>query len=232
MISRIPEEQFKSQYEKQLLIAQEKCSDFDVVSAYRNNTGRHPENYIDVECAFAANNVKQAKLLKILDIGSYRQFILGMLSAYEVATLDVRARSMQVAGETICSGDAKKLPFSDGEFDAVTSLCAIEHFGLGRYGDDFDLEADKIAAKEIRRVLKVGGHFIFSTTIKNGKPILSFNAHRIYSLEMIHNKLVSGMEQVTECFYSQKKRRLCQLAEITNQENTWDLYLGNWRKKR
>ena len=45
----------------------------------------------------------------------------------------------------------------DGAFDAVVTLSSIEHFGLGRYGDAMDLDADRAAAAEMRRVLRPGG---------------------------------------------------------------------------
>ena len=35
------------------------------------------------------------------------------------------------------------------------------------------------------RVLKPGGHLIFSTTITRARPAIGFNAHRIYSYEML-----------------------------------------------
>ena len=59
----------------------------------------------------------------------------------------------------------------------------IEHIGLGRYGDELDAEGDSKAIKEIKRVLKDGGNFLFVTPV--GKPKIEFNAHRIYSFEQI-----------------------------------------------
>lgn len=74
---------------------------------------------------------------KILDIGSYRDFLLGILTTREVTTIDVRARQTLLKNEKIYTADAKSLPFEDNSFDMVLSLCTLEHVGLGRYGDEF-----------------------------------------------------------------------------------------------
>ena len=59
----------------------------------------------------------------------------------------------------------------------------VEHVGLGRYGDNIDPEGDLKAAKELSRVVSKGGSLLFVVPI--GKPRIQFNAHRVYSYEMI-----------------------------------------------
>lgn len=46
------------------------------------HSGGHPFSYIDAECAFAAECIRKANPDGILDIGSYRQFVLGLLSKH------------------------------------------------------------------------------------------------------------------------------------------------------
>ncbi len=103
-----------------------------------------------------------------------------MLAGYKVTTLDVRPRDSRLENETIVTSDAKKLDIPSDSFDMVVSLCTLEHFGLGRYGDEFDLDGDKKAFNEMIRVLKPGGRLVFSTTVTRSTPSLAFNAHRIY----------------------------------------------------
>lgn len=59
----------------------------------------------------------------------------------------------------------------------------IEHIGLGRYGDTVDPDGDIKAIRELQRVVKPGGSILFVIPI--GKPKIQFNAHRIYSYDMI-----------------------------------------------
>jgi hypothetical protein len=42
-------------------------------------------------------------------------------------------------------------------------LCALEHFGLGSYGDRYDPHADEQAITEMIRVPTPGGHLVLST---------------------------------------------------------------------
>jgi Caenorhabditis protein of unknown function, DUF268. len=67
----------------------------------------------------------------------------------------------------------------------------IEHIGLGRYGDPLDPDGDLKAISELQRVLAPEGDLLFVVPI--GKPMIVFNAHRIYSYEQIA-EYFSGFE--------------------------------------
>ena len=203
--------------------------DFAVYKGLRYDVGSHPKSFIDYQCEFAAYHISKLNPAKILDIGSYRYFIIGLSSHFQVTTMDVREREAISANEIVVVGDAKKLDLPDNEFDAVLSLCTLEHMGLGRYGDEFDLEADKKAFKEMIRVLKPAGHIIFTTSITRAKPSIVFNAHRIYGYEMIR-ELCGNLICVEEKFYSSKIKDFCRRGEITGKPETWDVYLGCWKK--
>jgi ubiquinone/menaquinone biosynthesis C-methylase UbiE len=96
----------------------------------------------------------------------------------------------------------------------VVSLCALEHFGLGRYGDEFDMNADKKALSEMIRVLKPNGRLILSTTITRARPTIVFNAHRIYSHKMLR-KFLNDLICEDEKFFSKRIGDFCSLNEIT-----------------
>ena len=193
-------------------------------------SGDHPQNFIDYQCAFASFHLQRGKPRRTLDIGSYRHFVLGLLAHYAVTTLDVRPRKPTVENETIVTGDAKRLPLPDDSFDLVVSLCALEHFGLGRYGDEFDLDADRKSFSEMIRVLRPGGSLIFTTTITRAAPSIAFNAHRIYDHGMLR-ELCAGLTCVEERFYSHEKRGFCAPEEVTDKPRWWDVYCGCWQKK-
>lgn len=203
---------------------------FDVFQEFRHQNGAHPESSVDYQCAFASQNLSKTNPKKVLDIGSYRQFVIGLLSGYQVTTVDVRKRTPLTDNETVISQDAKELNLPDSSFDAVVSLCALEHFGLGRYGDDFDITADAKAIKEMIRVLRPGGVLIISTTITQAKPSICFNAHRIYNYKMIEN-FCTGLTMVEELIYSEKNNKPCIPEEITMEPEAFDVYCGCWVKK-
>ena len=77
--------------------------------------------------------------------------------------------------------------------DSISSLHAVEHFGLGRYGDSIAPNAYKKAINEIKRVTKLGGNIYFSMPI--GRQRLEFNAHRVFDPRYVIN-LFDGCELI------------------------------------
>jgi len=228
---RVPED-FMANYNANLASLMENNSRrFDVFSELYYEAGVHPTNYIDFECGFAAYHMNRLNPNKTLDIGSYRHFILGMLSHFQVTTVDVRNRAPISRNEVIVTCDAKKLTLPANEFDVVVSLCALEHFGLGRYGDEYDLDADKKAFEEIIRVLKPNGCLIFTTMITRAKPSIVFNGSRIYNYEMIR-KFCTNLTCEEDKFYSNKIEDFCSFEKVTKEPKTWDIYCGCWKKVR
>jgi SAM-dependent methyltransferase len=195
----------------------------------RYETGVHPDSFIDEECAFASRHFQRLSPERTLDVGSYRHFILGLLAHASVTTIDVRPRRPISPREEVVTCDAKALALPSGSFDMVISLCAIEHFGLGRYGDDIDFEADTKAMREMARVLRPGGRLVFSTTITAGTPQIVYNAHRIYSHAQIQ-ALCTSLLVEDERFYSHALGRTCEKKELSRAREVWDVYFGCWRK--
>ena len=214
-------------HRKRLKILRKDCAGYELYNFPLYQTGAHPSDYQDIECTFAANNLLGVNGSDILDVGSYRRFVIGLAASYKLTTVDIRPRELVLQNETAITSDAKQLTMPDNSFDAVTSLSSLEHFGLGRYGDDFDLEADEKAFREFRRVLKPGGRLIFSTTITRGANAVVFSAHRIYTLDKIH-ALTRGMRPVEEMFYSRTLGRTCAHDEISDAPRSWDVYCGCW----
>ncbi|MDO8558728.1 MAG: class I SAM-dependent methyltransferase [bacterium] len=225
----IPKE-FVENYKRNLKQLEENPRGYNIFRSFRYDAGVHPKDQIDAQYEFLASHLsKLGAPLNILDIGSHRHFLLGLLINHRLTTIDVRERRRHLANEKIITCDAKDLKVPDNEFDVVTSVCSLEHFGLGRYGDVFDLDADKKAFKEMVRVLKPGGHLIFTTVIHNSSPSIVFNAEKIYNREMI-NEFCSGLICIEEKFYSYKNREFCSFENIIAKPNGRDIYCGCWLK--
>ncbi|MCU0848584.1 MAG: class I SAM-dependent methyltransferase [Spirochaetes bacterium] len=203
---------------------------FEVNPEPRYDTGDHPAGFVDAECEFAARHIRNKSPERILDVGSYRGFIIGMLAGYGVTTLDVRGRKSSLENETVITCDAKSIPVPDGSFDAVVSLCALEHFGLGRYGDEFDPDGDVKSFREMIRVLRPGGILVFTTTITAMAPSISFNAHRIYDRPALHS-YCAGLAPLEEKYYSLLRKSFCDFDGVTKHPRAWDVYMGCWEKK-
>lgn len=223
------EKAFRQRYDVYYKLAERNKRGFKVTRAYRYQVGIHPFTIQDLEFEFAAYHIHKIKPLNILDIGSYRHFILGLLAYYSVTTLDIRERNSLLDNENIITCDAKALKLSDSAFDVVVSLEALPHFGLSRYGDDFDLDADMKAFNEMVRVLKPGGCLIFSTAITRAEPSIAFNARRNYNYTMIR-EFCRSLECVEEKFIDRRAKRYCSQDDITNDLELFDYYIGCWKK--
>ena len=126
--------------------------------------------------------------------------------------------------------DAKKLTIPDNSYDAVLNIGGFYAFGLGRYGDEIDIDADVKACREMVRVLKPGGLFIHLASITAGHPYLFFNRCRIYNYEMIQ-AFCEGLACIEERYISRTMKRFCSIDEITEAKpECYDNYLGCWKK--
>ena len=224
------EKEFRNKYDLDFEQLKNNHRGFEVHKAYRYQVGEHPKTQREFEFEFVASHLYKEKPLSILDIGSYRDFILGLLAHYNVTTVDVRKRRTMLDNETVVNCDAKSLIFPDNSFDTVMTIEAVPHFGLGRYGDELDLDADIKAFHEMIRVLKRDGIIIFTTAITGGKPSIAWNARRNYSYEMIRG-FCEGLDMVEEKFFDRQGRRFCALEELTTDPILFDYYLGCWRKR-
>tara|TARA_Y100001973_G_scaffold9223_1_gene12622 strand:- start:947 stop:1789 length:843 start_codon:yes stop_codon:yes gene_type:complete len=85
-------------------------------------------------------------------------------------------------------GEAQAIPAENESYDYVVSLHAMEHFGLGRYGDTIDYYGDQKGLKEFHRVLKKDGKLILSIPC-GFNTIIRFNKERIYHPSVVDEML-------------------------------------------
>lgn len=126
------------------------------------------------------------------DIGSRIDgFIAHLLTNMSVTMIDIRPLEFEVDGLDFMRGNATSLiGIADNSIDSLSCLHALEHFGLGRYGDPIDPDAWRLALNEMQRVLKSGGKLYLSVPIGDNEK-LCFNAHRIFSPLTVVNAIPS-----------------------------------------
>lgn len=133
--------------------------------------------------AWAARVIAERKPSVHVDIASTLHFC-SMVSAFvPVKFYDYRPAELMLKGLSSERADLTALHFDTDSVESLSCLHTVEHVGLGRYGDPIDPQGDVKAAKELARVLKPGGSFLFVTPV--GKPKIAFNAHRIYSYDQV-----------------------------------------------
>lgn len=130
---------------------------------------------------WAARKIYRTRPEFHLDVGSRIDgFVAHLLCFMPVTIVDVRPLDAKVEGMRFVQADATTLEgFEDGSVESLSSLHAVEHFGLGRYGDAVDPRATFLAMQSLQRVLRPGGRLYFSVPI--GRQRLEFNAHRIFA---------------------------------------------------
>ncbi len=136
---------------------------------------------------WAARRIHAVAPATHLDIGSRIDGFVGHLLAFrDVEVIDIRRLDSPVAGLTFRQEDATSLTsIPDDSVESLSSLHAVEHFGLGRYGDPLDPTACFTAMRAMARVLAPGGHLYFSVPI--GRERVEFNAHRILDPQRVRS---------------------------------------------
>ena len=158
------------------------------------NAGTLPKHYFWQDL-WGARKVFKSGVRRHYDIGSRLDgFIAHCLPFCEVVMLDIRPLSIQIQNfqfqQANCM-DMQQIP--DGSISSLSSFHAIEHFGLGRYGDLIDPLGHQKAIAEMKRIVCAGGTILFSVPI--GIQRIEFNGHRIFDpLEVI--RLLDGFDLV------------------------------------
>ena len=120
-----------------------------------------------------------------VDVGSSVEgFVAHVASFREIEVYDVRQITTQVPGVVFKQADIMQsgsLPGAEGGgyCDSLSCLHAIEHFGLGRYGDPIDPQGYERGIANMAKILKPGGRFYLSTPI--GQERVVFNANRVFA---------------------------------------------------
>lgn len=67
---------------------------------------------------------------------------------------------------------------TENRWSAVVSISSIEHFGLGRYGDQIEPDGDLQAMSALRSMLRPSGALFLAVPL--GQDAVWWNAHRVY----------------------------------------------------
>jgi SAM-dependent methyltransferase len=138
-----------------------------------------------------ARKINRANPRKHVDIGSRIDgFVAHVASFREVEVFDIRPITSKIEGVNFKQADLMSPTVTmAGYCDSLSCLHALEHFGLGRYGDAIDPMGSNTGLKHMAGLLQPGGVFYISVPI--GVERVEFNAHRVFDpLKLVH--LASG----------------------------------------
>ena len=151
-----------------------------------------------------------------VDIGS-TVLLVGILSKItRICTVDIRSLPVSLENMEFRKGSVLELPFKDGEINSISSLCVIEHIGLGRYDDPLDPFGTYKAIKELSRVLEKGGNLYISVPIGENAEVY-FNSYKIFKPEKFVS-MFKGFKIVDTLFILED--RLCEMDEYLKLEKS------------
>ncbi len=175
-------------------------------------------NYYFIQDLYFAQKVFKSNPQKHVDIGSRIDgFVAHIASFREIELLDVRKMDSNIPNVIFKQADLmdeNKVPTD--YCDSISSLHALEHFGLGRYGEPIDPEGHLKGFKNITKMLKTGGKFYFSVPM--GRQRIEFNAHRVfgmpYLLKMVsENYDIISFSYIEDCGHFHKDVDLTRISE-------------------
>jgi len=121
-----------------------------------------------------------------VDVGSRIDGFVAHVAAFRaIEVIDIRPLPNKIANVTFKQADLMT-PVQESllEYcDSLSCLHAMEHFGLGRYGDPVSYDGYILGLNNLYRILKKGGKLYFSVPI--GPQRIEFNAHRVFSVSYL-----------------------------------------------
>ena len=150
-----------------------------------------------------AKKIFQSRPKHHYDIGSAYKTV-GIISQFVPTTMvDIRPIDVSLKNLSFVKGTIINLPFDDNSIESLSTLCVVEHIGLGRFGDFIDPWGSEKAIMELKRVLKEDGNLYFSVPIDKECRVY-FNAHRSFTRDYIL-RLFNDLKLIEEKYIYGKK---------------------------
>jgi SAM-dependent methyltransferase len=127
-----------------------------------------------------ARKIFEAKPEIHVDIGSRVDgFVSHVASFRNIEVLDVRPIAARIPGVSFRQADLMSPVLDMRHYcDSLSCLHALEHFGLGRYGDPVRHNGHQQGLANMATLLREGGRFYLSVPI--GIERVEFNANRVF----------------------------------------------------
>ena len=196
-----------------------KINDKACVTDYKDNAGNIDSHYF-FQDIYVANLVYKSGIKHICDIGSridgYISHLLSM--GIGVTMIDIRPLKYKIDGLDFIQGNATELEnIEDNSIQYLSCLHALEHFGLGRYGDPVDVNGWKKALNQYIRVLKPNGYLYLSVPVGNVERV-EFNAHRIFAPQTIVDCASDGLRIMEFTYFHDGIKTTFDLSRATAEE--------------
>lgn len=146
---------------------------------------------------FVAKKIFHNRPIKHVDIGSRIDGFVAHVAVFrEIEVFDIRPMDYFIPNIVFKQADlTDETNIPSNYCDSISCLHALEHFGLGRYGDKIDPDGHIKGFRNITKILKPGGTFYFS--IPMGIQRIEFNAHRIFGMPYLMKMISTNYDIVS-----------------------------------
>lgn len=150
---------------------------------------------------YVAQKIYEAAPIRHVDVGSRIDgFVAHVASFRPIEVVDLRPLENSISNihfvqaDLMSPGDLASL-----QTDSLSCLHALEHFGLGRYGDKLEIDGWLQGLRSLAGILKPGGLLYLS--VPTGKiQRIEFNAHRVFSVPYLIDVLTKDFEVIDLAF--------------------------------
>ena len=182
----------------------------DILPCLNDRTTTTPvEPVYFLQDTWFARKIADLRPVSHVDVGSSAKSMALVAQFVPVVLVDIRPVEIELERFSFLKGSVLELPFADRSLASLSSLCVIEHIGLGRYGDPVDARGSEKAAAELVRVLGSGGDLYVSVPVDK-ECCIYFNAHRAFTPAYLLS-LFPGLELIEERYIY--GRSLCRSYE-------------------
>lgn len=158
----------------------------------KRSSGEYSDEYFTQDL-YVAQRIYCNNPANHLDIGSrVNGFVNSVASFRKIDVVDIRVTEATRISSNILLSHMDLCKSREGQgnkqmYESISCLHALEHFGLGRYGDSIDFDAYTTALQNIWTMLLEDG--IFYLCVPTGRPRICFNAHRIFDYDSLSSLL-------------------------------------------
>jgi SAM-dependent methyltransferase len=153
--------------------------------ADRHEAGGSATGHYFHQDLLVARRVFERKPERHVDVGSRvdgfvaHVAVFREIEVFDIRKVDASVQNIKFVQRDFMNEDAVEQLYCD----SLSCLHALEHFGLGRYGDTLDLEGYKKGFRAISRMLKPDGILYLSVPI--GRERIEFNGQRVFSIKRV-----------------------------------------------
>ena len=189
---------------------------YPIVDQFFSSAGTASGHYFHQDL-LVANLVYKHKPDLHLDVGSRIDGFIAHLLSFDQKTIlgDVRPIKIENPNISFVQMDLTgELPIELTEkYKSVSCLHAIEHMGLGRYGDPVNACGHYVALKNLTQLLSKTG-FLYVSYPLGKESRIEYNAHRVISLEESRNMFEENSLTIRQFSYVDDKGNLVSVDNL------------------